>query len=383
MNIYFFKPKDILYILLGIFLLCSCQQKERDFSTSLIEVDVTSNAKLKLSDFFENFRMVKLQSDVVIGGIRRIRYENNLIYISDVKTLFVFSNSGELLSYFNHSGVGPREYVGITDFVVDDDTITILDRTSQKLLKYNHSGDYFSEHKLGYYAWAISPTVDRYNFLYCGYENILLNFPSKLRRMCSGQPDSLYLFIKENQADFMHFRYKDNFFRNQDAVYFFELFNDTIYKSIRGSNIQPFYCVDYKGKNVPSSFFSGNYANVVEFRQEYNKTSYAHGVFSFVEFDRFLMFGSNYQQKIKLTIFDRKEEISHTFSDVVDDVYFNDLTFPEIMSYQADKHIFFIINAYQAVEWRKENSPKERFKEIVNDTEEDDNPLLLIFDFKQ
>ena len=365
-----------------MFLIFSCSQQDSDVSISTIEVDVTSNAKLKLSDFFENFKMVSLQSDSVMAEIKRIRFDNNRIYISDVmNTMFVFSDSGSLLSYFDHRGGGPREYIGITDFVVDGDTITVLCRTSKRLLKYNISGEFLSEQKLEYYALAISPTVNDYNFLYCGYENAGNN--SKLHRVRSGLPDSSYLFFDRNEANYMHNRYKDNFFQNKETIYFFELFNNIVYNSVDGGEIKPAYRIDYKDKTIPEDFFKRKFNNVMEFSEEYNKTSYAHGVYSFVEFDRFLMFGSSYLKKIKLSIFDRRESVSYTYSDIIDDVYLPGAVFPALLSYQADKHLFFKIDAYQVVEWRSMYFPAERFKEIVDATKEDDNPLLLVFDFKQ
>jgi len=296
--------------------------------------------------------------------------------------LFIYSDSGKLLSYFNKKGGGPNEYIGITDFIVDNDTITVLDRSSQKLIKYNHSGDWISEHKLDYYAWAISPTVEQCDFLYCGNEYDGQNHTSKLRKMKSNQPDMRYLPVDQNEAKFMHFRVRDNFFCYQKTVYFFELFNDTVYSAVGGGIIKPTFYIDYKGKNIPESLLKRNYANVAEFRKEYSKTSYAHGVFSFVASDRYLMFCS-YQEKLKLTVFDQKDLVSYTFSDIKDDICFNGLTFPVSTFYYTDKHIFFKLDASQVVEWRKERSPTEQFKGLVNATDEDDNPLFLICDFKQ
>ena len=179
----------------------------------------------------------------------------------------------------------------------------------------------------------------------------------------------------------MHFRVSDNFFCYRKTVYFFELFNDIVYSAVDGGIIKPTFYIDYKGKNIPESFFKRNYANVAEFRQEYSKTSYAHGIFNFVAFDRFIMFCS-YQEKLKLTVFDQNDLISSTFTYIKDDVCFNDLICPVSTYYYADKHLFLKIDANQAVEWRKEHPPTEQFQEIVNTTDEDDNPLFLICDFK-
>ena len=96
------------------------------------------------------------------------------------------------------------------------------------------------------------------------------------------------------------------------------------------------------------------------------------------------MFSSYCQSNKKLTLIDRKDRISHTFSNVNADIYFNGLTIPlSDFTYHMDKQIFVPIDAYKIVEWRNEYPPTEQFMEMVNATIEDDNPVFLIFDFKQ
>ena len=364
-------------------LLCSCQPTERDHSIATIEVDVISNAELKLSEYFENFRMLKLSSDSVMGIIHRIRYANNRIYISDRTYMFIFSDTGELLSCFTKRGRGPGEYSGITDFIVDGETIVVLDRSFRKLQTYSHSGEYISTHDLECWAQAVSPMVDHTCFLYYGTQ-YCENERYKLRRVKSGQEDSLYLAIDKHQANYLKIFSNHNFYQHQESIYFFETYNDTVYESIRGGSMNPFFCVDFQGKNIPASFFERDYTDILHFSQEFDKQLYAYGVVDFVVNDRFLMFGSYYQKNKKLTVFDRKDQISNTFATVKDDVYFNGLNFPlSKFSYHADNQIIVPINAFEAVEWRNSYPLSKQFEEIVNMTDEEDNPLLLIFDFRQ
>ena len=71
---------------------------------------------------------------------------------------------------------------------------------------------------------------------------------------------------------------------------------------------------------------------------------------------------------------------------IKDDVYFKGLTIPiSQFIYHANKDgsIVVPLEAYSVVEWRNTYTPSEPFGSIINTTKEDDNPLLLIFDFKQ
>lgn len=376
----FYNQQGFLLLFCWIFVAISCLPTEQKLSISAIEADVTSNAELKLSEYFENFRMLKLPTDTVMGEIEKIKYENNRIYISDGQTLFVFSDDGELLSCFRKRGQGPDEYSGIGDFMIDDETITVLDINQQKMLTYDHSGNSISIRNLEYHAQAISSMVDNSFFLYSGFD-----ISHKLHRIRNGEEDSTYLSVDENQAKYLFIFAHHNFYQYQKSIYFFQPMNDTIYKSVDGGGINPSFYVDFKGKNIPASFFEREYQDIKEFFDELYKTSYAYGVYSFVMYDRFVMFGSFYRKDKKMTVYDRKNKFSNTFATIKDDICFNGLTIPIskfIYHANQNKHIIVPLDAFSVVEWRKIYPPSEQFEEMVNATKEEDNPLLLIFDFK-
>ena len=68
----FFQNKQSLLLLFGIFFTFSCQPNKQDSAPiPVIKADVTSNAELNLSDYFENFRMLKLPTDTLIGEIEK------------------------------------------------------------------------------------------------------------------------------------------------------------------------------------------------------------------------------------------------------------------------------------------------------------------------
>jgi hypothetical protein len=378
-----FKDRKELFF---VFLLCwnvviiGCQTSERHQTLSTIEVDVSSNGELKLSEYFENFRMLKLPTDSIMGEIQKIQYENNQIFITDGQTMFIFSDEGHLLSCFNKKGQGPGEYTGITDFAVNGETISIIN--GRRLLNYNHSGKYVSTVNLEFSVMSVSQTVDNTYYLSCG--NFLNDKNQhKVHKLREGQEIEHFLPIDEYKSKYLFFFGLQNFCKYQDLVYFFDYFNDTIYIS-RNEGFEPIFLIDYKGKNIPASYFKRDFADIAVFMTEFHKTSYACGVLDFVLYDRFLMFASRFQQNRKLTVFDRKNEISKTFSTIKDNVYFNGLiTSVSNFAYHSDKHIFVPVHAFNVVEWRKLYIMEKQFKEVADVTEEEDNPLLLIFDFKK
>lgn len=382
-NIFFHSQQRVWLFICWAFIVFGCLPKEhRLASVPSIEIDITSNAKLKLSEYFENFRMLKLPTDTLMGEIKNVKYENNKIYISDGLTLFVFSEEGNLVSCFEKRGEAPDEYSEISDFMINGENITILDRNQQKIITYNHSGNNISMFHLEYYAQAISPIVNHTFFLYNGFD------PShKLHRIKNWKEDSTFLEVDKNQSEYLFIFAHHNFYQDHDSIYFFQPVNDTIYKSVNGGSMEPFFYVDFKGKNIPASFFNEKkYENIKDFFDNLHKRSYAYGIYSFIRNERFMMFGSFYQKNKKLTLFDYKSKSSNTFDTIQDDVYFNGLTIPvSQFIYHANKSgsIVVPLEAYSVVEWRNSHAPSEPFESIINVTHEDDNPLLLIFDFKQ
>ena len=125
--IFFHDKQRVWLFACWVFIAFGCLPKEQRFaSVPGIEVDVASDTELKLSEYFENFRMLKLPTDTLMGEIKSIKCENNKIYISDGLTLFIFSEEGELISCFEKRGEAPDEYSGISDFVIDGEDIIIL-----------------------------------------------------------------------------------------------------------------------------------------------------------------------------------------------------------------------------------------------------------------
>ena len=380
---FFFHNQQRAWLLVcWIFIASGCHPKGQGLaSIPAIEVDIASDAELKLSEYFENFRMLKLPTDTLMGEIRNVKCENNKIYISDGLTLFVFSEKGKFVSCFEKRGEAPDEYSEISDFVINGEDIIILDRNQQKTITYEHSGNSISTFHLEYYAQAISPIVNNTFFLYNGFDT-----GHKLHRIRNWKEDSVFLEVDKNQTGYLFIFAHHNFYQDHDSIYFFQPINDTIYKSVDGGSMAPILHIDFKGKNIPASFFSDKkYENIKDFFDNLHKSSYAYGIYSFIRDERFTMFGSYYHKNKKLTLFDHKNKSSNTFGTIKDDVCFKGLTIPlSQFIYHANKSgsIVVPLEAYSVVEWRNTYTPSEPFENVINEIREDDNPVLLIFDFK-
>jgi hypothetical protein len=378
------KKRNALFYMVSILIFIpGCHITKDQLEIETISVDIKSNAEMILSDYFEDFRMIKLAMDenYPVGEIAKIQQENHQIYISDGHTLFIFSETGDWVSGFNHTGNGSGEYHSITDFTIVEDDIIILDRDKHKLLTYNPLGMLISEITIPYWAMKLSPSIDRFYMIYGGNEPGNEN-AYKLHLTQNGQNISQFLPVNQVQTTYLHVSALSNFFKYKHQIRFFETFNDTIY-TLNGNRIEPTFHIDYRGRNIPSSFFDNDYANIFDFFQAVHNASYAYGITQLVENDKIMMFGSYYRRESKITLADIQDKKSYTFASIKDDVFFGSLIIPmEDFVYFADENIIFSVDAPKIIEWRDKYQPGKKYENMIGATNENDNPVLMIFNLK-
>jgi hypothetical protein len=79
----------------------------------------------------------------------------------------------------------------------------------------------------------------------------------------------------KNEAMYLHVRSKNHFSSTEDgnALYFFQLFNDTVYK-LSETGLEPHVFVNIDNKNIPESFFDSKYANIMSLFRKIKIPSY-------------------------------------------------------------------------------------------------------------
>lgn len=102
---------------------------------------VIENAK-PLSEIIENVRYVSLKSDknIFSGRLDKIMAKGDTIYIQDLvntNTLKAYRINGEFLFNVGRIGRGPKEYIEMTNFTIDNQHIYCIDNANRKLITYN------------------------------------------------------------------------------------------------------------------------------------------------------------------------------------------------------------------------------------------------------
>ena len=100
-----------------------------------------------LSDHLEIIPL-NLPDSIVLGRIHDIRYYGDHLFLHDkyyAKALYVFDEEGNFVDMLHRHGSGPGEYVGLDNYIIRDDVLTVYDRTSLQGVKYQLPGFVYLE----------------------------------------------------------------------------------------------------------------------------------------------------------------------------------------------------------------------------------------------
>ncbi len=131
-----------------LFLLTINCQRSNNSTNNILEIDPADTTRNGFSKYFELEKYVALESSpvAVMQNIRKIAIANEKIVIltwGDPQVL-IFDINGQFISQFNKYGNGPGEYTYVVDMAVSErgDTICLYDKSLQKIMCYNHKGDF-------------------------------------------------------------------------------------------------------------------------------------------------------------------------------------------------------------------------------------------------
>jgi len=149
--------KKLLFVFLFAFIVVSCARKDNSVAGNndikTIKIDVDGCEKdMDISDMFDTsfFRIIPLETtpESLIGGeVCQVFYRNGRLYVVEkmAKGLFVFDDNGRFLSKIQSYGQGPEEYIEITAVSITDDRIIVFDQFSRKVLIYDLDCNYISQ----------------------------------------------------------------------------------------------------------------------------------------------------------------------------------------------------------------------------------------------
>ena len=165
-----------IIITIGIISLTSCtKHKDSTESTNIHQIDVpveNLSYTVKVSDFAENlFIPLETTDSILLGKITTIHTTERYIYLTDRTSLYKFQYNGQFVECIKRQGKGPKEYIEISDFQIDENgNAWILSRTSQSLNLYSWNNELIQSFNIGIWADNIHLINDNQMILYTNNE---------------------------------------------------------------------------------------------------------------------------------------------------------------------------------------------------------------------
>ena len=357
--------------------------------------------------FFSLKNIIYLDDKNPIGEVSVIRQLGDKLFILDRKhtqQLFCFDLKGKLIWEFNSKGNGPLEYGRISDFVINEKnrTIDILDSRRYKIINLDiDTGIAKTEFKLGCYGGEMVLYGDQDYLLYTSnftvneelnYKLLLVNTDQKVN---SG---NLYVHDYEKDKHWEGYRSLEKY---DNTIYFTETLNDTIY-TIKNDTLRTEYYIDFMDKKYPNDL-KFDYSSLKN-RELRKKKPYISPISRVREKNGVLNFMFSYKLEFFSVFYDIDKRSTLIFNSLDNGIQLG-LKHQIILNGYIDEGFIGIVQPYtlvvknlgrdpegQIIEPPNLEKGKHKIKkhlehleiyDIMSKTDENSNPVLLVYEFKK
>lgn len=384
--------KKYIFNLIVLFTcLISCKKTEKDYpvvfdNVKTIKVDIEKEPVAgNFNEYFSSSKIIPLETNEnsIFSKIDRISLFDNKIYILDRKlnSVFVFNDEGRFLNKIQKIGRGPQEYISLTDFSIDENKKQIILYTDSpyKILIYNNRGEFIKENSLSKLYSNIGVS---------GNKIVLLNNMTNRKHMLfeynldTGTKKS---FLPTNDIDdfFSNFAVGTPNITKDKNVHISFPYSDIIYE-FNEKGFKPKYQIDFGKRKFPNKVYNQEKDIFGVYNYAIDK-NYGWGITNFREYNDFVTFSYHLN---KLVIYSKKTNTSKVFK------FFNKDKVTFLNYFAHDGNDNKLIAICQAESFKKRidryerlgndywNSIPDSIKEIALKITKNDNPLLIIYTFK-
>lgn len=372
---------------------CTCIvscKKATATDSGLVSVNiplVKNNGFLKVSDISTDVSVIPLQTDstTLLDKIIRIVHLKKTFYVADKNRVLAYDISGKLLNHFSNIGEGPDQYIGISDIQIDQNGLLwVLSRSNKCLYHYDWEGRLLNKYQLSFWGAKIFLMADgKHMLVYSGNEKDNENSDQlKILDISTGSVVDKIFPIDDKKSVYLHVMTDNNFVSSSSgAVYFQQIFNDTVYQLGLDRKPIPRFYLNFEGKNIPKSLFEKEYENIMDFFMNLHKFNYAYGVklFMFNKETYLASFGYDKKTVIALSVDNSCKIGSSLKEDVCLGGYVIELTDQSFFQ-QSNEELIIPINAHSVLEHMQLNLNDQAarlLKKKVGHLTADDNPVLL------
>lgn len=173
--------KHLLPALIVIITICSCTTQADKQKDNSIYVDIEKRDQVSLFDIFSHVEVIPLETteESLIKGVNKLIFHDDIHYILDYRNseILLFDTNGKYINKISDRGDGPKQYLNISDFEIDDanSQISVLAPVNNSMYEYDLEGDFAAKYKLpnimGAYRSFISLNKDTIVYFTFDYDN--------------------------------------------------------------------------------------------------------------------------------------------------------------------------------------------------------------------
>ena len=320
--------------------------------------------------------LLETNDDSFIREISRIYKTNDHVFILDksLGKLCIFDNRGKYCDKIENIGQGPHEYVSLMDFCLDPkkNEILLLCDKPYKIMRFSYDGQFVSETKLQDFFKGIVMDAD---YIYCNRSELNKTDLDKYEICCMNRNGELVDNLLETRDNITNTLFNSgNFLNKSKHIYYNRRFDNIVYQIMKDKFIEK-YTLDFGKFNLPEHLLKES--NIIRFHNECKEKKYIYSITEFIENEKYIIFLTNQA----ICVYDKNRE---TF-----------IGYPRIKNTQFNIETnSFYSNGYDenSIVLKIEPGILYMFKEQIKDNEdiaallgkvqEDDNPILLFYQFK-
>jgi hypothetical protein len=400
--------KKMKYILIIALLLCfhTCKKKQDIHceTDTVHEIEITSLSNIESirygdSIYLKNSKIIKLESAdaSLIGEIGQIEIFDNKIYILESLTsnLLIFNMDGNYLGKIGEKGTGPGEYLNILSFYTDKETTTIniIDNLNSAIFQYGINGQFLrkikhNNHFLNFVKKA--QIVGDKLFCYSGTNWLGNNMYIVLNKKNLSTIKEIRKY-PGNYTEYRSFGFCYQPYTHTNGVlHFGALFTDTIF-SYQKDTISPYLVLKDK-RNINPEYLEDrlvenqyNYFSVVE--ELVNENKYNVGILNYFENKRFILCDFRTKKSSRNGIlWDKKERkgvyISKYLHNTPDLSLFISAFSNKIIRVWNNMDIEMFKEELNSNKSLENEYPNEIISLVLEHNTEEDNPMLILYEFK-
>lgn len=373
-----------LYLLLFLLLFLGCNsnsntagQKDKKKSEIIEGFRFTTHA-LEDSALFKEGYIIPLETndDSFIRKISRIYKTNDEIFILDktLNKLLVFDIHGNYRHKIENIGNGPHEYISLMDFCLDtekEEILLLCDRP-YKIMRFKYDGQFVDEIKN---TDLFRNIVMNDGYIYCNRVESDKSDLNEYEIYCmsnDGEPHGNILRRRDNITNKTH--HVGNFLNRSMYTYYTRRFDNRVYQ-ITMDELTEKYTLDFGKFNTPE--YLSQEQDFKKFEHECEEKKYIYSITEFLENEKYIMFLTNQA----ICLYD-KNKSTFTGYPTIKNTEFKIESNSFLANGNDENSIFLTINPailYMLKDYIDDNENIASLFEIVK---EDDNPILLFYQFK-